>query len=101
LPPLEALHQELKSEGFSEVAILTWVRGGTGSRVKLYEERYGTTFPFLYVPNGGAPWGYAVRGTPSLALHDRKGRVVAWKTGGGCDMGGLREPIRALLADVQ
>ncbi len=101
MPPLEALHQELKAEGFSAVGILMWARGGPAQRVKLYEERYGTTFPFLYVPNGGKPWGYVVRGTPSLALHDRKGRVVAWRTGGDCNSTGLRDLIRALLAESQ
>lgn len=89
---MEGLYRELRDEGFVVLAVEWWSRR---SRLKLYEEQNGITYPML---TGGPPHGYPVRGSPSLALLDRMGRAVAFRPGGECDLRGVKPLIRALLA---
>lgn len=96
MPPLENLYQQFKDQGFVVIGIESWSRGGA-MRLKLYEQQFGVTFPLLY---DGPPWGYPAIGTPTVALLDRKSRVVGWRTG-ECDWhtGPVKELVRMLLAE--
>lgn len=96
MPPLESLYQEFKNEGLVVVGVESWSRRGP-MRLKLYEQEYGITFPLLY---GGPPHGYAAAWSPTIALHNRQGRLIATQRG-DCDWSSasVKTLIRELLAE--
>ena len=96
MAPLEALHQDFRDRGFSVIGVESWSRLGP-ARLKLYEQ-YGITFPLLF---GGPPAGYGAWATPSVSVIDRKGRVVAYRSGGDCNLSSARELLRVLLTESE
>src|SRR5437867_3094545 len=71
---LEALHQEFNTKGFTVVGLESWSRRGP-YRLEIYRKQYGLTYPLLY---DGPPYGVGALGSPSIALFDRQGRLVAF-----------------------
>ncbi|MDP3727602.1 MAG: hypothetical protein Q8R35_03110 [bacterium] len=81
MSPLEQVYQQYRQQGLAVVGIESWSRRGP-MRLQLYRQQYGITFPLLH---GGPPDGYVAFGSPAVYVIDRRGRVVAYRSGGDCD----------------
>ena len=97
MPFMEALHQELASEGLRILAVNLDDEQALALK---FVERYGVTYTNLFDGMATLPEMYKVMGMPTAVLIDRKG-VVRWVHAGfsSKDEAEIRQQIEAVLAD--
>lgn len=97
MPFMEALHQELASEGLRILAVNLDDEQAPALK---FVERYGVTYTNLFDGMATLPEKYKVMGMPTAVLIDRKG-VVRWVHAGfsSKDEAEIRQQIEAVLAD--
>lgn len=74
-PALQVLHERLRDEGFSVLAI-SIDDAGARAKVEAFAEGLGLDFPILLDPSQDVYGAYQVYGVPETFAVDRAGRVV-------------------------
>lgn len=96
MPSINQLYQEFKEQGF--VVLVVDIREPKGLVEKAVRER-GYTFPVLLDSTAEVSLQCQVRGTPTVYLLDRRGKLVAGAVGARpWDSQPGRELLQALLA---
>jgi cytochrome c biogenesis protein CcmG, thiol:disulfide interchange protein DsbE len=82
MPSLQRLHDNLKDEGFSVVAVsIDALPGGLGAlgqeggNVQAFVDHFGLNFPVLHDPTGEIQRRYGAPGLPASFIIDRDGRI--------------------------
>jgi len=75
---METIHRELRDQGLTILAINL---GESRALVAPWIEQRHITFPVLLDENGAVAGAYRVRGTPTVVLVDRQGRLLGRTVG--------------------
>ena len=75
---IEQVHQEFKDQGLTILAINL---GESRAVVAPWVEQHHLTFPILLDESGAVAGAYRVRGTPTVVLVDRQGRLLGRTVG--------------------
>jgi peroxiredoxin len=75
---LETIHRELRDQGLTILAINL---GESRAVVAPWVEQHHRTFPMLLDESGAVAGAYRVRGTPTVVLVDRQGRLLGRTVG--------------------
>jgi len=75
---METIHRELRDQGLTILAINL---GESRAVVAPWIEQRHITFPVLLDESGGVAGAYRVRGTPTVVLVDRQGRLLGRTVG--------------------
>jgi peroxiredoxin len=75
---IETIHRELRDQGLTILAINL---GEPRAVVSPWVEQHHLTFPILLDESGAVAGAYRVRGTPTVVLVDRQGRLLGRTVG--------------------
>jgi peroxiredoxin len=75
---IETIHRELRDQGLTILAINL---GESRAVVAPWVEQHHLTFPILLDQSGAVAGAYRVRGTPTVVLVDRQGRLLGRTVG--------------------
>lgn len=76
MPSLQALHEDLGSQGLRVVGVSVDAGPGSAETVRDFLAEYGVTYTVLHDPDGRIQHTHQVFGIPTTYLVDRAGRVV-------------------------
>lgn len=96
IPVLQALHEQLATEGLEVVGVSIDV-GGTQPQIREFADEFGVTYPIWHDPDARITNTFLAVGVPTTFLIDREG-IIRWR-----HLGPVRadDPtLQAALADA-